>query len=151
MQSQTGSFWKNTLPGELVRSQPLFPQAVRYGLVVRIAGSHPAGPGSIPGNGIFLSFHSSSRVSCIGATNEDTEHQSLCRHIQTAVSASKLLGCGKKNFDEDGIRTHAGRAHWISLNHSATSSHHILYHLLEFFFANNKTLPTPGVEPGPAG
>lgn len=23
----------------------------RYGLVVRIAGSHPAGPGSIPGNG----------------------------------------------------------------------------------------------------
>ena len=29
---------------------------VRYGLVVRIAGSHPAGPGSIPGNGIFLFF-----------------------------------------------------------------------------------------------
>ena len=28
----------------------------RYGLVVRIAGSHPAGPGSIPGNGnLFLS------------------------------------------------------------------------------------------------
>jgi hypothetical protein len=27
---------------------------VRYGLVVRIAGSHPAGPGSIPGNGILL-------------------------------------------------------------------------------------------------
>ena len=26
---------------------------VRYGLGVRIAGSHPAGPGSIPGNGIF--------------------------------------------------------------------------------------------------
>lgn len=25
--------------------------AFRYGLVVRIAGSHPAGPGSIPGNG----------------------------------------------------------------------------------------------------
>ena len=30
----------------------------RYGLVVRIAGSHPAGPGSIPGNGnlFHLSF-----------------------------------------------------------------------------------------------
>ena len=27
---------------------------LRYGLVVRIAGSHPAGPGSIPGNGILL-------------------------------------------------------------------------------------------------
>ena len=25
---------------------------LRYGLVVRIAGSHPAGPGSIPGNGM---------------------------------------------------------------------------------------------------
>ena len=27
---------------------------IRYGLGVRIAGSHPAGPGSIPGNGIFF-------------------------------------------------------------------------------------------------
>ena len=29
----------------------LSPTSLRYGLVVRIAGSHPAGPGSIPGNG----------------------------------------------------------------------------------------------------
>ena len=30
---------------------------LRYGLVVRIAGSHPAGPGSIPGNGnLFFTF-----------------------------------------------------------------------------------------------
>ena len=27
---------------------------IRYGLVVRISGSHPGGPGSIPGNGILL-------------------------------------------------------------------------------------------------
>ena len=27
------------------------PETVRYGLVVRIPGSHPGGPGSIPGNG----------------------------------------------------------------------------------------------------
>ena len=27
---------------------------VRYGLVARIPGSHPGGPGSIPGTGIFL-------------------------------------------------------------------------------------------------
>ena len=27
---------------------------IRHGLVVRIAGSHPAGPGSIPGAGITL-------------------------------------------------------------------------------------------------
>ena len=31
--------------------------SVRYGLVVRISGSHPGGPGSIPGNGnLFLFF-----------------------------------------------------------------------------------------------
>ena len=31
---------------------------LRYGLVVRIAGSHPAGSGSIPGTGIFFpNFH----------------------------------------------------------------------------------------------
>ena len=30
---------------------------IRYGLVVRISGSHPGGPGSIPGNGIlFLEY-----------------------------------------------------------------------------------------------
>ena len=28
---------------------------LRYGLVVRIPGSHPGGPGSIPGNGKFFS------------------------------------------------------------------------------------------------
>ena len=27
---------------------------IRHGLVVRIAGSHPAGPGSIPGGGIIF-------------------------------------------------------------------------------------------------
>ena len=29
-------------------------QLVRYGLGVRIAGSHPAGPGLIPGNGNII-------------------------------------------------------------------------------------------------
>ena len=37
--------------------------SLRYGLVVRIAGSHPAGPGSIPGNGILFDFFSSSHKS----------------------------------------------------------------------------------------
>ena len=59
-----------------------FPLAViRYGLVVRIPGSHPGGPGSIPGNGKFFKFSKMAR---------------------------------KMSADEDGIRTHAGRAHWIS-------------------------------------
>ena len=44
---------------------------VPRGLTARISGSHPGGPGSIPGNGKIFN-------------------------------------------DEDGIRTHAGRAHWIS-------------------------------------
>ena len=34
-----------------------YPLSIRYGLVVRIPGSHPGGPGSIPGNGIiFFTF-----------------------------------------------------------------------------------------------
>ena len=35
-------------------SSPTF-SSIRYGLVVRIPGSHPGGPGSIPGNGTFSS------------------------------------------------------------------------------------------------
>ena len=57
--------------------------SIRYGLVVRIPGSHPGGPGSIPGNGIFWLLW-------------------------------KFPAFLDKNYDEDGIRTHAGRAHWIS-------------------------------------
>ena len=30
---------------------------LRYGLVVRISGSHPGGPGSIPGNGILFTHY----------------------------------------------------------------------------------------------
>ena len=38
------------------KSLPLL-SLLRYGLVVRIAGSHPAGPGSIPGTGtLFFNF-----------------------------------------------------------------------------------------------
>ena len=33
------------------------PYLIRHGLGVRIAGSHPAGPGSIPGAGTFNFFH----------------------------------------------------------------------------------------------
>ena len=32
--------------------KPRYILFIRYGLLVRTAGSHPAGPGSIPGNGI---------------------------------------------------------------------------------------------------
>ena len=41
---------------DCVSSQmPQYISIIRYGLVVRISGSHPGGPGSIPGNGIL--FH----------------------------------------------------------------------------------------------
>ena len=36
---------------EAVVSHILFSYQIRHGLVARIAGSHPAGPGSIPGAG----------------------------------------------------------------------------------------------------
>ena len=36
------------------RKQLQIEQQLRYGLVVRIPGSHPGGPGSIPGNGKLL-------------------------------------------------------------------------------------------------
>ena len=35
---------------------------IRYGLVVRISGSHPGGPGSIPGNGNHLFLFPFDRV-----------------------------------------------------------------------------------------
>ena len=66
---------------ELISQRSVTEHCFRYGLVVRIPGSHPGGPGSIPGNGIFFS------------------------------STTPAI---KKYYDEDGIRTHAGRAHWIS-------------------------------------
>jgi hypothetical protein len=38
----------------------------RYGLVVRIAGSHPAGPGSIPGNGkLFFCYYKTNLIHTI--------------------------------------------------------------------------------------
>ena len=69
-------------PIDVVWKNELALLSIRYGLVVRIPGSHPGGPGSIPGNGIFFS------------------------HVSFALPT--------KIHDEDGIRTHAGRAHWIS-------------------------------------
>ena len=75
--------------------------AVRYGLVVRIPGSHPGGPGSIPGNGNpFLNL-------MVDSLSVRVFPAWICfLHLPV-----KRL---TKNVDEDGIRTHACRAHWIS-------------------------------------
>ena len=75
-------------------------QTVRYGLVVRIPGSHPGGPGSIPGNGnLFPAGINFSKI------------------MRPCVNRPDSIHDGEpdaKNVDEDGIRTHACRAHWIS-------------------------------------
>ena len=104
--------------------------SVRYGLVVRISGSHPGGPGSIPGNGNHLFLFPFDRVRVLlttglpkggGEGTRLTKLQSAtgwprmkrAPHSKRKVeAASTRKNC--KNFDEDGIRTHAGRAHWIS-------------------------------------
>ena len=44
---------------------------LRHGLVVRIAGSHPAGPGSIPGAGINKLFVASDAFTCSKSMNYD--------------------------------------------------------------------------------
>ena len=44
----------------------MFPNAFRHGLVVRIAGSHPAGPGSIPGGGKTVFFFAFTHLVAIG-------------------------------------------------------------------------------------
>ena len=103
---------------------------IRYGLVVRISGSHPGGPGSIPGNGNHLFLFPFDRVRVLlttglpkggGEGTRLTKLQSAtgwprmkrAPHSKRKVeAASTRKNC--KNFDEDGIRTHAGRAHWIS-------------------------------------
>ena len=74
---------------------------LRYGLVVRIPGSHPGGPGSIPGNGNpFLNL-------MVDSLSVRVFPAWICfLHLPV-----KRL---TKNVDEDGIRTHACRAHWIS-------------------------------------
>ena len=40
----------------MIKNKARLLHVLRYGLVVRISGSHPGGPGSIPGNGILLAL-----------------------------------------------------------------------------------------------
>ena len=60
---------------------PQYVYAIRHGLGVRIAGSHPAGPGSIPGVGIHFFY-----FLCNYA--EVFEERILCRKKQTLFEYS---------------------------------------------------------------
>ena len=48
---------------------------IRYGLVVRISGSHPGGPGSIPGNGILFSSHQQHNFTKLAAFYNDNSRK----------------------------------------------------------------------------
>ena len=77
--------WKKAYHSLNATTVEFVPQwlCVRYGLVVRIPGSHPGGPGSIPGNGIFFKSDSSTRwvktKNCVG--RESNPDQLLGRQL----------------------------------------------------------------------
>ena len=153
----------STLTGNVYKLlKPATCHLLRYGLVVRIPGSHPGGPGSIPGNGnfdqLFLGKSRSPSPSILLRVSRAIYN--ICEPFKTADMCVKCLSVGaiekpiplyysswtnaflfvirrcsfcsvfcvvlvlgwainlhkkdKKMSDEDGIRTHAGRAQWIS-------------------------------------
>ena len=75
-----------------------FPETVRYGLVVRIPGSHPGGPGSIPGNGNFWSMYFSKFYglgplpTCYGRENSKTADRCLKCQFVSVCRVSTWMG-----------------------------------------------------------
>ena len=68
----------------------------RYGLVVRIPGSHPGGPGSIPGNGNFyqLFFGKSRSPSPFILLRLSRTTNNNCELFKTADRCVKCLSVG---------------------------------------------------------
>ena len=111
---------------------------VRYGLVVRIAGSHPAGPGSIPGNGIL--FCQLSAVTCVtkhpllvqkGLMNRVTSISLYQQKVWWFLRNAPVIrywhpkGCAKKHPTRMGFEPTRAEPIGLAvqrLNHSATSS-----------------------------
>ena len=90
---------------------------IRYGLVVRIPGSHPGGPGSIPGNGIFFPIFS---------VFPHPFHFNSCLNVLNGLFSSTALSKKGKRFTTK-MGFEPTRAEPIGLavqrlNHSATSS-----------------------------
>ena len=128
--------------------------SLRYGLVVRIAGSHPAGPGSIPGNGKL--FLASFGKFCV----------KVCVWCVLEQKCTTRMGFEPTRAEPIGLAVQR-------LNHSATSSWHKVKEIKTNLLAlispcryvrerkmkrmnkdkscKAKIFPTPGVEPGPAG
>ena len=76
--------------GTCVPSKLPIEQQLRYGLVVRIPGSHPGGPGSIPGNGkSFCKVHDAKkRNNNISANTQNAKsEQSDARNCSDKMEA----------------------------------------------------------------
>ena len=73
-------------------------QQFRHGLVVRIAGSHPAGPGSIPGAGTYLFFFLTAIL--IIRTNQKTLNNHQIQEWGNLISFEVLrhFTFGRENF-----------------------------------------------------
>ena len=73
-------------------------QQFRHGLVVRIAGSHPAGPGSIPGAGTYLFFLLTAIL--IIRTNQKTLNNHQIQEWGNLISFEVLrhFTFGRENF-----------------------------------------------------
>ena len=54
-------------------------QQIRYGLVVRIPGSHPGGPGSIPGNGNIFKCRPTDQLQLPDPGNQTKHDQNFPR------------------------------------------------------------------------
>ena len=71
-----------------------FPLAViRYGLVVRIPGSHPGGPGSIPGNGKFFSSKNILKKFSTRMGFEPTRAEPIGLAVQRLNHSATSSGC----------------------------------------------------------
>ena len=122
---------------------------IRYGLVVRIPGSHPGGPGSIPGNGNpFWKLLYSHRPICQRV--EQVWICSFCISVKRLIKMSTRMGFEPTRAEHIGLAVQR-------LNHSATSSswRRLSAQCQSTTFLHQhrhqQNVPTPGVEPGPSG
>ena len=90
-----------------------------YGLVVRIAGSHPAGPGSIPGVG--KRFLSNYKKAILRVLQESTYYYffTFCSKLDDLVynRSSGVESVKEEFYDEDNrVHYYSDGHYWLELN-----------------------------------